>query len=82
MERTLCIPEGTLYAALRMEFTANRRVVVEGYRRILQYEEHRIVLDTVEGQVAFEGDALCVNCLEDHRAAVGGHILTVSFAEL
>lgn len=82
MEHTLRMPEGTLARTLRMEFTANRRVIVEGCRRILQYDEDRITLDTVEGEVTFEGDALCVNCLAGGSAAVSGHILSVSFSEL
>lgn len=82
MERTLRMPEGTLTRTLRMEFAGNRRVVVEGCRRILQYDEDRITLDTVEGAVAFEGELLCVNCLAGDSAVVSGGILTVSFKEL
>lgn len=82
VEHSLHMPQGTLCAALRMEFTANRKVIVEGYRRILQYDEQRILLDTAEGEVAFEGDALCVNCLSGSVASVSGHIATVSFSIL
>lgn len=80
MEHTLRMPEGALCRILRMEFTGNRQVIVEGYRRILQYDEDRIRLDTAEGEVTFEGDALCVNCLAGGKAMVSGHIVNVAFS--
>ncbi len=73
------MPEGTLCRALRMEFTGNRRIVVEGCLRILQYDEDRIRLHTVEGDVTFDGETLSVNCLMNGSAVVSGHIVTVSF---
>ena len=37
-------------------------------------------LATAEGEVTFEGENLCVNCLSGELAAVSGRILLVSFA--
>lgn len=81
IERAATLPEGTLYRALYMEFSANRRVVVNGCRRIDRYEQNTVTLDTVDGTVTFEGDALCIECIENGGAVVSGHICTVSFGE-
>ncbi len=81
VERVVALPEGTLYRALYMEFSANRRVVVKGCRRICKYEQNTVTLDTVDGTVTFEGDALCIECIENGGAVVSGHICTVSFGE-
>ncbi len=80
LETALELPDGTLHRSLRMELSGNRRVVVEGCRRILQYDEDRIRLDTVEGAVCFEGEALRVNCLSGGSAVVTGCIVTVGFS--
>lgn len=81
LEKTFCLPQGALSPILRLEFTSNRDVIVEGCRRIMQYEEHRIRLETVEGLLTFEGDALCVNCLAGDKVSVSGYIVSVFFAE-
>ncbi len=81
IERTVALPQGTLYRALYMEFFANRRVVVNGCRRVGKYEQNTVTLDTVDGAVTFEGDALCIECIENGGAVVSGRICTVSFGE-
>ncbi len=80
-ERRLGMTEGMLCPVLCMEFTANRQVIAEGCRRVSEYDQNRIVLDTVEGAVAFEGDALCINALGGGKAQISGRILTVSFID-
>lgn len=79
LEAAFELPDGTLCRTLRMELTANREAIVEGCQRVLQYEEDRISLDTVDGEVRFEGENLCVNCLVGGNAVVSGHILTIGF---
>lgn len=79
LETVFELPDGTLSQTLRMEMTANREAIVEGCRRVLQYDEDRISLDTVNGEVCFEGENLCVNCLVGGNAVVSGHILTIGF---
>ncbi len=79
LETALELPDGTLCHSLRVEMSGNRRAAVEGCRRILQYDENCIRLDTVEGALRFEGDALRVNCLSGGNAVVTGQIATVGF---
>lgn len=79
MERALELPCGTLTSAARMELSGNRRVVVEGCRGILEYEEGQIRLSTASGEVRFMGRDLCMNCLTEDSAVVTGVILSVEF---
>lgn len=79
LERALELPTGTLCASLRIEFSANRRAVIEGCRRVLRYDEDCIRLETVEGEISFEGERLCVNCLSGGSAVVTGRFVTVGF---
>ena len=79
MERALELPCGTLTSAARMELSGNRRVVVEGSRGILEYEEGQIRLSTASGEVRFMGRDLCMNCLTEDSAVVTGVILSVEF---
>lgn len=82
LETALELPEGTLYRSLRLELSGNKQAIVEGCRRILQYDEDCIRLDTVGGAVCFEGEALCVNCLSGGSAVVTGRFITVGFDNL
>lgn len=79
LERALELPAGTLTGGGRMELTGNRRAVVEGCRRVLEYEEDCIRLETEDGVVRFRGRDLCVNCLTDRCAVVSGTVLSVEF---
>ncbi len=80
LETALELPDGTLHRALRAELSGNRRAVVEGCRRILQYDEDCIRLDTVEGVLCFEGETLRVNCLSAGGAVVTGRFVTIHFS--
>ena len=77
----LYMPTGALCPVLQMEFTANRKVLIEGVRRIVQYDEHHIRLQTVNGTVTFEGDGMQVDCLTCEKARITGCILSLSFGE-
>lgn len=79
LETALELPDGTLCRSFRIELSGNRRAVIEGCRRILQYDQNCIRLDTVEGALCFEGDCLRVNCLSGGSAVVTGQIATVGF---
>lgn len=82
LEHTFEMPAGTLYPALRMELSGNRKAVIEGCLRVLQYEPCRIRLLTVGGEVLFEGDELCIAQLEAGCAVVEGRFCTVGFSQL
>lgn len=81
LERTLELPCGTLYPALRIELSANRRAVVEGCRRVLCYTDTHIRLRTVDGDIDFEGENLRVDCFADGHAVVSGRFVHLGFSE-
>lgn len=62
-----------------MEWTGNRRVVMEGCRRVLEYEEDCIQLETEDGVVRFMGQQLRVDCLITGCAVVTGTVLSLEF---
>ncbi len=79
VERALQLPDGTLTRGIRMEITDNRRVVAEGCKRVLKYEEDCVVLDTPCGAVRFCGQGLRVERFSSVGTAVDGRLLTVEF---
>jgi len=80
-EKLFHLPAGSICRPLRLECTANRRAVVEGCVRILEYDENRILLETAEGNLGFEGIGLRVNRMAGDCALVSGHIAAVLFEE-
>lgn len=75
------LPEGSICRPLRLECTANRRAVVEGCTRILEYDENRILLETADGTLGFEGTELRVNRMAGGCALVSGKFSAVQFGE-
>ncbi len=71
----------TVIRPLRLECTANRRAVVEGCMRILEYDENRIVLQTAEGTLGFEGERLRISRMADDCALISGSFSAVLFEE-
>ena len=79
VEHTLQLPNGTLTRGIRMEITDNRRVVAEGCKRVLKYEEDCVILDTPCGAVRFCGQGLQIERFSPSGTAVCGRLLTVEF---
>lgn len=78
-ERVLCLPTGALSDGVRMEITDDRRVVIEGCRRVLEYEQDRICIDTPTGRVRFIGHSLCMNSLSASGAVITGRLLAIEY---
>ena len=79
LEQGLDLPTGVLSTAPRMEFSGNRRVVIEGCQSILEYDEDRIRLRTALGEVRFLGSRLRMVCRTSEHAVVSGHLLSMEF---
>lgn len=79
LEQLLDLPAGTLANNVRMELTGTRRAVIEGCRRVLEYEPDVIRLDTADGVVRFMGRGLCMNCLTPSGTVITGQILSIEF---
>ena len=78
-EEILRVPVGALTDASRMELSGNRRVLIEGCRGIVQYEEDHIELRTDSGQVRFTGRELCMTSLNPACAVITGRLLALEF---
>lgn len=79
MEQVLDLPAGTLANHVRMEIVGRGQVVMEGCRRVLVYEPDCIRLDTVDGEVRFMGDHLCLNCLTPLGTVITGTLLSIEY---
>lgn len=79
VEHALELPAGVLTAAPRMEFSGNRRVLVEGCKRILECDEDCIRLCTANGILRFTGRELCMACRTAEYAVITGRVSAVEF---
>ena len=79
MEQVLELPAGTLTDHLRGELTGNRRLVLEGCRRILEYEDDRIRLDTAGGELRLLGQGLCLEQFSQEGTVITGRLLSLEF---
>lgn len=79
VERVLDLPTGVLTEASRMELSGNRRVLVEGCRGIMKYDEDQIEIRTAAGTVRFTGRQLCMTSLNPICAVITGRLLSVEF---
>lgn len=78
-EQMLALPTGTLTNGVRLEITDDRRVVMEGCKRIAEYEEDCIRIVTCNGQVRFRGRCLCMSAMTADCAVITGQLLSVEY---
>ena len=78
LEERLGLPAGML-GGTRMELCGNRRVLIEGCRRVSEYEEDRLCLQTDDGTVRLLGRNLCVVRLSAGCAVITGTVQAVEF---
>ena len=79
VETALEMPTGVLTAAPRVEFSGNRRVLVEGCKRILECDEDCVRLCTANGVLRFTGRGLCMTCRTAEYAVITGRFSAVEF---
>lgn len=72
-----CAPMSTLTP--HFEIHANREVIVEGCKSILEYDENVIKLDTGRLIVTFLGHGLSIRCLTPDSLIVDGLITNIEF---
>ncbi|MBP3435572.1 MAG: YabP/YqfC family sporulation protein [Clostridia bacterium] len=81
LERSLHLPDGVLTTLPRMELSGNRRILIEGCKGIVEYDEDRICLRTEVGTVRFLGRSLYMHRLNPACAVITGRLLSVEFLE-
>lgn len=79
VEQLLRQPQ-TVLLPLRIECTKTR-AVIEGCIRILSYDENRILLQTADGAIGFEGECLRISRMAGGAALVCGKFSAVRFEE-
>ena len=79
VEHALEMPTGVLTSAPRVEFSGNRRALVEGCKRILECDEDCIRLCTQNGILRFTGRELCMTCRTAEYAIITGRLSAVEF---
>ena len=78
-ERVLDLPSGVLTDGTRMELYGNRRVLIEGCRGIVKYDEDSIQLKIAEGVVRFLGCEMSIARLHPSCAAITGNLTAIEF---
>lgn len=79
VENALDLPVGVLTAAPRIEFSGNRRALIEGCESILEYNEDCIRLRTAIGVIRLSGRELCLHCRTSEHAVITGRFLALEF---
>lgn len=79
VESLLELPEGLLGHCTRMEWTDNRRVLMDGCCEILEYEDDRVQVAVAGGSVRFWGQKLQLNCLTADSILITGQVQSVEF---
>ena len=62
-----------------MEILGNSRVVLDGCKGILDYDDDSVCLSLSKGTVRFSGDGLCFRALNCEQAVISGKIFTIEF---
>lgn len=62
-----------------IEFTGNRKAVVEGSTGVLHYGDETIRINTRKFIIAFEGRGLSIKCISPTCVIVEGFIVNVEF---
>ena len=79
MESALELPGGLLTGGVHIELTDRREALVEGCRRIDDYADDRVVLETGGGTVRITGSELCLARTDKTTVTVTGSLLSVEF---
>lgn len=77
--RALDLPVDLVAGMAHLEFSANREVVIEGCRGIVEYDENIVCLKMDKMTVRFLGRGLELRNFTDHSAIIDGFISSVEF---
>ena len=63
-----------------IEFTGNRRALVEGSTGVLRYNDEIIKINTRMSPLTFKGRGLSINCISPTCVIIEGFIINVEIA--
>ncbi|MCI9273024.1 MAG: sporulation protein [Clostridiales bacterium] len=75
----LQLPASALSGAAHFEMNGNREVIVDGCRGVLEYDEHKIRINTGKMITCFQGRCLSIKCLTSDSLIVEGFITSIEF---
>jgi len=61
----------------KMVLLGNKEFLIENYKGIVEYENHRIRVNTTSGEISIEGENLIINEIEDDELLVKGKIKAI-----
>ncbi len=73
------VPVDFKYNLPVIEFTGNKRAVIEGSTGVILYSGDIIKLNTRMSPITFKGRGLSINCISSTCVIVEGFILSVEF---
>ncbi|MBE5812598.1 MAG: sporulation protein YqfC [Clostridiales bacterium] len=59
----------------------NQECMIENYKGIIQYENQKIILKTINGIVSVEGNDLCINEIGEGEMLIRGKITSLTLDE-
>lgn len=79
MCESLDLPLSVVSDLSYMEILGNNRVVLDGCKGILDYDDDSVCLSLSKGTVRFSGDGICFRALNCEQAVITGKIYTIEF---
>ena len=63
----------------RITFEIGGGLLIEGFRRVCEYTDERLIIATYSRNVIIEGCCLCISCLMEDSIVVCGQISDIKF---
>jgi sporulation protein YqfC len=73
------LPDEIVMNVPRLMMTGNRGLIVENYRRIIEFETERIRINTKTGIVKIIGNGLLIKEITSENILIGGEIHSIEF---
>ena len=72
-------PIASALGSVHFEMNSNREIIIEGCRRILQYDENIVKISVKKMSVAFFGRNLSIKCMDADSLVITGFVTSIEF---
>lgn len=76
---SLQLPKDIMMGTMKISLTGNREAWIENYRGLLEYTDKCIRLQGKNGQIAIEGNALCIEYYTNEDMKICGCFTNIQF---
>ncbi len=76
------VPRDVALGESIITLTGKREMMVENYKGIVEYDEHKLKIKTKQGFVELEGNKFLITYLTDDEIKVTGHIQHIKLENL